>query len=541
MAGATVLLLQCRTPVTQQKLDFESAEWMFTQAIGIVRLGKTTALTYDPQNEMRCLVICEAIGCPPSSAEWPFGDPLEKGDYMVSTEVVEVVHDLRERNLLFDSSIGGLKRVADLRPVGTAGTQRIQHIRASDKFRNAVLKQSRRKRKNKRKRTVGTEPTARFETVPAAQDEAGKMHGSTRKSDYTSDGPPKIQCSCSLSVGTPQHRKQRLQQQVERGADTAMDFQNTFEKVPAKRIASRVRPNLHAGERIGEASNPGPSKRSYTTSTTTMTTRSKRRRMNVPAVRFHDMPIDCATLVLTMAVGTSTCFAALIATCKQMYRLRNKRTVRRHLVQQLICPLQEQTLWRKWIAYESEYMQAKKKKEHWGHFEFPDDPYVWSGILCGPASSPYAGSEIAFEAKFPHEYPFKPFTIQFKPFKVPLFHPNIHPTRGWLDVEFDWYTPGLPVYSTMVAVQNLLAEPDCEVLSDAADEHAAKVFMGDRQRWHHKVAMQIELAQRRQHKQPPPPSSAVRRPLPKTTPNQSYSLRHGGQATQNTIINSQAK
>jgi len=215
-----------------------------------------------------------------------------------------------------------------------------------------------------------------------------------------------------------------------------------------------------------------------------MITRSKRQKMNIPSARFVDMPAECTTLILTLAIHSQGIVRALSVASHQLNRVLKTTAVRRHLVRLGIYPKEEGAMWKHWkICMRAHNEALRVGNEHWGLFSFPESAYVWRGELRPPPCSPYTGKNIFLTCEIPPEYPFKPAQIVFDPFNVP-FHPNVHPGDGKLSLSWASHSPGLPLDSWMVAVQNLLANPADTTVRDAANQCAALEYNRDPGSWH---------------------------------------------------------
>jgi ubiquitin-conjugating enzyme E2 D/E len=84
--------------------------------------------------------------------------------------------------------------------------------------------------------------------------------------------------------------------------------------------------------------------------------------------------------------------------------------------------------------------------------------YMWTGIILGPADSPFAGGIFNLDIHFPTEYPFKPPKILFK---TRIYHPNIHPQGHiCLDILKDMWSPTLTISKVLLSIGSLLTDPN---------------------------------------------------------------------------------
>jgi len=91
-------------------------------------------------------------------------------------------------------------------------------------------------------------------------------------------------------------------------------------------------------------------------------------------------------------------------------------------------------------------------------FPSPDDVTFWRVLLEGPPGSPFVGGVFSVAVTIPSDYPFKPPKIQFE---TPIYHCNINSNGAiCMDILKDNWTPSLTVYKTLLAVSNLLRDPN---------------------------------------------------------------------------------
>jgi ubiquitin-protein ligase len=105
--------------------------------------------------------------------------------------------------------------------------------------------------------------------------------------------------------------------------------------------------------------------------------------------------------------------------------------------------------------------------------------FQWTGLLHGPADTPYAGRTFTVHVAIPQEYPLLPPDIQFT---APIYHPNIsrtgmiclstlkaQPNGSWV--------PTMDLTSTMLSIHSLLADP---VPQDPLNHEAGALYLTDR-------------------------------------------------------------
>ena len=83
----------------------------------------------------------------------------------------------------------------------------------------------------------------------------------------------------------------------------------------------------------------------------------------------------------------------------------------------------------------------------------------WRGSIEGPKNTPYFGGTYYFEMKFTNEYPNKgPIDVRMK---TPIYHPNIHNSKGHICVEYlsNWQSSN-DVAGIVNSIFDLLKEPN---------------------------------------------------------------------------------
>ena len=109
---------------------------------------------------------------------------------------------------------------------------------------------------------------------------------------------------------------------------------------------------------------------------------------------------------------------------------------------------------------------------------FPDASksiLFWKAKLVGAAGTPYAGQTYDLEMEFPDDYPMRPPTVRFV---TPVFHPNVHESRGdiCLDILQDKWSCVYNVRTVLLSILSLLADPNT---ASPLNPAAANLFDND--------------------------------------------------------------
>ena len=92
--------------------------------------------------------------------------------------------------------------------------------------------------------------------------------------------------------------------------------------------------------------------------------------------------------------------------------------------------------------------------------EDDSDMFKWNASLTGPENSPYEGGTFNLTMEFPKDYPFKPPKVEFT---TKVYHPNVKSTGTiCLDILKDAWSPDISVSQILIAIQNLLINPNIE-------------------------------------------------------------------------------
>jgi ubiquitin-conjugating enzyme E2 D len=106
------------------------------------------------------------------------------------------------------------------------------------------------------------------------------------------------------------------------------------------------------------------------------------------------------------------------------------------------------------------------------------DMFHWSGVINGPADSPYENGSFEMTIRFPVDYPFKPPKVAFV---TKIYHPNIAPNGGiCLDILKQQWSPALTISKVLLSICSLLTDPNPK---DPLVPEIARVFEKDRPKY----------------------------------------------------------
>ena len=101
------------------------------------------------------------------------------------------------------------------------------------------------------------------------------------------------------------------------------------------------------------------------------------------------------------------------------------------------------------------------------------DMFKWEASITGPEESPYEGGTFNLAIEFPKDFPFKPPKVEFT---TKVYHPNVKSTGSiCLDILKDAWSPEISVTKILIAIQNLLINPNIDhpLEPDIANQYKA--------------------------------------------------------------------
>ena len=88
------------------------------------------------------------------------------------------------------------------------------------------------------------------------------------------------------------------------------------------------------------------------------------------------------------------------------------------------------------------------------------DMFKWEASITGPEESPFEGGNFQLSIEFPKDFPFKPPKVEFT---TKVYHPNVKSTGTiCLDILKDAWSPDITVSKILLAIQNLLINPNID-------------------------------------------------------------------------------
>ena len=88
------------------------------------------------------------------------------------------------------------------------------------------------------------------------------------------------------------------------------------------------------------------------------------------------------------------------------------------------------------------------------------DMFKWEASITGPEESPFENGTFQLSIEFPKDFPFKPPKVEFT---TKVYHPNVKSTGTiCLDILKDAWSPDITVSKLLLAIQNLLINPNID-------------------------------------------------------------------------------
>ncbi|SCU80083.1 LAME_0B01552g1_1 [Lachancea meyersii CBS 8951] len=119
--------------------------------------------------------------------------------------------------------------------------------------------------------------------------------------------------------------------------------------------------------------------------------------------------------------------------------------------------------------------------------ESEEDLTRWSGIISGPADTPYEGLRFKIALEFPQTYPYTAPKVRFV---SPMWHPNVDMSGNiCLDILKDQWSAVYNVQTILLSLQSLLEEPNN---SSPLNAVAADLWDNDMQEYKKKLLARYE-------------------------------------------------
>lgn len=117
--------------------------------------------------------------------------------------------------------------------------------------------------------------------------------------------------------------------------------------------------------------------------------------------------------------------------------------------------------------------------------------FEWSGMIMGPADSPFSGGVFSVSIYFPVDYPFKPPKVSFT---TRIYHPNVNDSGViCLDILKTKWSPALTISKVLLCILSLLTDPnpDDPLWPEVAHEYKTNRALYDTKarEWTEKYAM----------------------------------------------------
>ena len=110
------------------------------------------------------------------------------------------------------------------------------------------------------------------------------------------------------------------------------------------------------------------------------------------------------------------------------------------------------------------------------------DMFKWEACITGPEESPYEGGNFQLSIEFPKDFPFKPPKVEFT---TKVYHPNVKSTGTiCLDILKDAWSPDITVSKILLAIQNLLINPN---IDHPLEPEIAELYKKDKNAYNEKA------------------------------------------------------
>ena len=110
------------------------------------------------------------------------------------------------------------------------------------------------------------------------------------------------------------------------------------------------------------------------------------------------------------------------------------------------------------------------------------DMFKWEASITGPEESPYENGTFQLSIEFPKDFPFKPPKVEFT---TKVYHPNVKSTGTiCLDILKDAWSPDITVSKILLAIQNLLINPN---IDHPLEPEIAELYKKDKNAYNEKA------------------------------------------------------
>jgi ubiquitin-conjugating enzyme E2 D/E len=110
------------------------------------------------------------------------------------------------------------------------------------------------------------------------------------------------------------------------------------------------------------------------------------------------------------------------------------------------------------------------------------DMFKWEASITGPEESPFENGTFQLSIEFPKDFPFKPPKVEFT---TKVYHPNVKSTGTiCLDILKDAWSPDITVSKILLAIQNLLINPN---IDHPLEPEIAELYKKDKNAYNEKA------------------------------------------------------